>query len=84
MIVTVVVSRHISERITNFGVFEMVMEWKELPYLQHAEDLFKYDSIRVRDVMNKPIITVSPRERAMDLVVLLRESTHNGFPVVER
>jgi CBS domain-containing protein len=69
---------------TKQGVFEMVMHWKQFPYLEHSQDLFKLDAVRVREVLNRPVITVSSRERVLELIALLRESTHNGFPVVDR
>jgi CBS domain-containing protein len=34
--------------------------------------------------MSKPAVTVAPREKAYRLVNLLRNSSHHGFPVVEK
>ena len=42
-----------------------------------------YDVFPVRDIMSKPAITLGPREKAHTIVRLLKQSVHNGFPVVD-
>jgi len=83
-IITVVVSRYVASLVYREGIFEAVMEWKNLPYLDHSDNKRRYDAIEVRDIMSDPPLeSVRPYEQAQDLADLLRDSTHNGFPVVD-
>jgi len=83
-IITVVVARYVASLIHEKGIFEAVMDWKHLPYLDHEENKRRYDAIQVCEIMSDPPMeTVRPTERAKDLVDLLQNSSHNGFPVVD-
>ena len=83
-IITVVVARYVASLIYKKGIFEAVMEWAKLPYLDDEENKRRYDAIQVREIMSEPPMeTVKPFELAKDLVNLLRNSVHNGFPVVD-
>ena len=83
-IITVVVARYVASSICEKGIFEAVMAWKGMPYLDQKENKRRYDGIQVSEIMSDPPVeTVHPYERATDLVDLLEHSTHHGFPVVE-
>lgn len=83
-IIVVVIARYVASCIYEKGVFEAVMEWKHLPYLDQKENKRRYDAIQVKEIMSDPpVVTVHPYERAADLVELLDNSIHHGFPVVD-
>ena len=42
-----------------------------------------YDIFPISEIMSYPPIVLGPREKAHTIVRLLRESIHNGFPVVD-
>lgn len=83
-IIVVVVARYVASLIYDKGIFEAVMASKHFPYLDQKENKRRYDAIQVSEIMsNPPVVTVHPYERASDLVDLLENSMHSGFPVVD-
>lgn len=83
-IIVVVVARYVASLIYKKGIFEAVLEWKQMPYLDKVDNKRWYDAIQVSEIMSDPpTVTVHPIERVEDLVDLLRNSIHNGFPVVD-
>jgi len=84
VILVVVIARYVAQTIHKYGVYETVIDYKQLPYLPHENLKRYYDAVQVKDIMSKPPLEVlGPRERVGDLVELLRRSSHNGFPVVD-
>jgi len=84
VIIVVVIARYVAQSIHKYGVYETVIDYKQLPYLPHENLKRYYDAVQVKDIMSKPPLEVlGPRERVGDLVELLRRSSHNGFPVVD-
>lgn len=66
------------------GVFEAILELKNLPYLAHEENKRRYDGIEVGDILTDiPVESVGPMETAQRLVELLETSAHHGFPVID-
>jgi len=66
------------------GIFETVIDYNGLPYLPHEHLKRYYEAVPVKDIMSEPPLEVlGPQERVGDLVKLLKQSNHNGFPVVE-
>lgn len=82
VIITVVIARYISGVFHAKGIYDIAMDWKRYPYLDHAERK-NYDVFQVGDIMSEPVVTIGPRERAQRLVTLLRDNAHHGFPVVD-
>jgi H+/Cl- antiporter ClcA len=82
VIVTVVVARYVGDLISHGGLYEIAMEVQKYPYLDHGAHK-SLDVFQVSDIMSSPVVTLGPRERAHTLVRLLRESEHNGFPIVD-
>ena len=83
VIVTVIVSRFVANWVHQDGIYETGMRLKGYPYLVHEEKK-KWDMFEVRSIMSAPVATVYSREKTSRLVRLLRESSHNGFPVVDK
>ena len=66
----------------NRGVYEQMVRMKGLPYLEvHAEPCMR--SLVAGDVVSGPLITLSSVERVGTVVETLRQTGHNGFPVIE-
>jgi H+/Cl- antiporter ClcA len=82
VIVTVVVARYVGDLISHGGLYEIAMEVQKYPYMDHGGHK-SLDIFQVSDIMSTPVVTLGPRERAHTLVRLLRESDHNGFPIVD-
>ena len=53
-IIVVVIARYVASCIYEKGVFEAVMEWKHLPYLDQKENKRRYDAIQVKEIMSDP------------------------------
>lgn len=82
VIVTVVVARYVGDSISH-GLYEIAIEKvSRYPYLDHGVHT-SLDIFQVRDIMSTPVETLRPQERAQTLVKILRESEHNGFPIVD-
>jgi H+/Cl- antiporter ClcA len=82
VIVTVVVARYVGDLISHGGLYEIAMEVNKYPYLDHGVHK-SLDIFQVSDIMSTPVVTLRPQERAHTLVKILRESEHNGFPIVD-
>ena len=82
VIFTAVIARSVAGYISDKGIFEMGIAIKKYPWLDHTENKH-YDIIQVKDIMSTPVETIGPKERAGRLVDLLKDSSHNGFPVVD-
>lgn len=60
------------------------MKLKKLPYLDHEDKYWRYDAIEVGEIMaDIPVQSVAPVETVGRIVKLLRESRHNGYPVID-
>jgi CBS domain-containing protein len=84
VMIVVAISNYFAYLIHKDGVYDVLLKIKGYPYLGPAENKQSYDVFQVREIMSAPVVTVSKRERAIDLVRLLRSSSHNGFPVVDQ
>lgn len=60
------------------------LQYEGLPYLEHDNVKPSYDAIQVKDIMSKaPLQTLGSQEQVVDVVKLLQDSKHHGFPVLE-
>ena len=83
VIITVVVARYVGDLISHHGLYETaILEVKRYPYLERKEKK-TYDVFTCDDVMTKAVICLGPYEQVETLTMLLRETNHNGFPVVD-
>jgi len=88
VILVVIIARYVAQCISRRGIFELVICYKQYPYLNGALRNLNlvsgyYEAIPVRDIMSHPLQTVAPMERVGDLVKLLNSSCHEGYPVVD-
>lgn len=78
------IARYVAQCIHYNGIFETVIEYKSLPYLPHEHLKRYFEAVQVKDIMSEPPLeTLGPQERVGELVELLANSKHNGFPVIE-
>jgi H+/Cl- antiporter ClcA len=80
IIITVVCARSVGDFFSE-GIYEIGIELKEYPYLEHGEK-FIYDAFSAKDVMAKNIDCLNLVERAGSVEALLHRSNHQAFPVV--
>lgn len=83
VIITVMVARYVADRITHGGLYEIGMELNDYPFLDHHVKK-TLDMIPVSSIMSYPPMTLGKLERAHTVERLLRESSHHGFPVVDK
>ncbi|KAK8717207.1 hypothetical protein V6N13_044483 [Hibiscus sabdariffa] len=66
----------------NKGVYDQIVKLKGLPYMEaHPEHYMK--NLVARDVVTGPLITFCGVEKVGNIVLALRCTGHNGFPVVD-
>ena len=67
----------------NHGIYDMQTEIKQLPLLEWEPPL-AFRKFHARDVMSYPVHLFNGVESVRNIVVTLRKTAHNGFPVVDR
>jgi chloride channel 7 len=66
----------------NKGVYDQIVVMKGLPFMEaHAEPYMRH--LVAGDVVSGPLITFSGVEKVANIVIALRITGHNGFPVVD-
>jgi CBS domain-containing protein len=66
----------------NHGVYEIGMELKNFPYLEHHVHHW-YDLHTTKEIMTKDVVTLNEYENAGTVEQILNTTSHNGFPVVD-
>lgn len=82
LIVTVIVARYVGD-LFNEGIYHIGMHLKGYPY----RDLYVksgYDIVDVTHIMTTPVVTLKEIETVARLMHILKKTTHNGFPVVDK
>jgi chloride channel 7 len=77
VIITIVVACYVGN-LFNHGIYEVVMELKEFPYLEQFADNPVYDMFGVSNVMSTPVVVINSVECAGTIESMLLETTHNG------
>ena len=83
VILTVVVAKYVGDLVSGKGLYNLAMEVSNYPFLEVKKVPKLYDVYPVRQIMSSPATTIGPRERVSTIVRLLRETAHNGYPVVD-
>ncbi|KAB2050629.1 hypothetical protein E1A91_A12G001900v1 [Gossypium mustelinum] len=66
----------------NKGVYDQIVKLKGLPYMEaHPEPYMKH--LIARDVVTGPLITFSGVEKVGNILLALKNTGHNGFPVID-
>eukprot|EP01018_Ginkgo_biloba_P013954 Gb_06773 [translate_table: standard] len=66
----------------NSSVYDQIVHLKGLPYLEaHAEPYMRH--LTAGDVVTGPLVTFSGVEKVGNIVQVLKNTKHNGFPVVD-
>jgi len=81
VIITVVVAKIVGDLFTE-GLYEISIELKQLPYLEHKAK-GEYDIYTAAEIMTSPPETIAAEEKAGYIENLLKRTSHNGFPVVD-
>ncbi|KAA3463135.1 chloride channel protein CLC-c-like [Gossypium australe] len=66
----------------NKGVYDQIVKLKGLPYMEaHPDPYMKH--LIARDVVTGPLITFSGVEKVGNILLALKNTGHNGFPVID-
>ncbi|KAF5733159.1 chloride channel protein CLC-c-like [Tripterygium wilfordii] len=66
----------------NKGVYDQIVKMKGLPYLEaHAEPYMRH--LVASDVVSGPLVTFSGVEKVGNIYHTLKNTRHNGFPVID-
>jgi len=77
----VVCARQVGNMLTH-GIYEMGMDFKDYPYLNHVVKQ-ELDMFKVSDIMTKDVTTLKCIESAGDIEKVLHETSVHGFPVID-
>ena len=66
----------------NEGVYELGMELKNLPYLDHHVHQ-KYDLAKIGHFCSRNVITLGMISKVEEVAAVLNGCNHHGFPVVD-
>lgn len=81
VMVVLLVSKTVADGL-NANVYDMLMMLKGFPYLEsHAEPYMR--QLTVADVAMGPLLCFQGIEKVRTIVDILRNSRHNGFPVID-
>ncbi|KAH9318528.1 hypothetical protein KI387_020297, partial [Taxus chinensis] len=66
----------------NSGVYDQIVHMKGFPYLEaHAEPYMRH--LTAGDVVTGPLVTFSGIEKVGNIFQVLKNTNHNGFPVID-
>lgn len=66
----------------NEGIYDTQIRTSRVPMLPwHVEP--EYQNLSARHIMARPVVCVRTEEKVQYLLDILKNTTHNGFPVVE-
>eukprot|EP00934_Nitzschia_sp_Nitz4_P004113 Nitzschia sp. Nitz4//scaffold475_size5561//117//2954//NITZ4_009215-RA/size5561-processed-gene-0.5-mRNA-1//-1//CDS//3329552711//4103//frame0 len=83
VIIVVLIARYVANWVHADGIYQTSMEFASFPYLVH-EERRRYDIFQIHEIMSSPVDVIGPSEKAANLVAMLKNTSHNGFPVVDR
>ena len=66
----------------NHGIYDLHIKLRQLPFLEQEPPKY-YSQLRVARVMAREPLVLRPVERVDRIVAYLKNSEHNGFPVVD-
>eukprot|EP00747_Dinoflagellata_sp_TGD_P004393 gnl/TRDRNA2_/TRDRNA2_111272_c0_seq1.p1 gnl/TRDRNA2_/TRDRNA2_111272_c0~~gnl/TRDRNA2_/TRDRNA2_111272_c0_seq1.p1 ORF type:complete len:448 (+),score=42.29 gnl/TRDRNA2_/TRDRNA2_111272_c0_seq1:3-1346(+) len=62
--------------------FDMVLHMRHIPFVE-PEPTVAFKQLRCYQVMQKPVVCLPVQVKVMDVLKVLSDTSHNGFPVVE-
>jgi len=69
--------------IFNISLYDMHVEIKCIPFLEFKPPV-GMEQLHAQDLMSSPVVTVQEVESAENIVRMLEDNDHNGFPVLRR
>lgn len=68
----------------NPSIYEIILDLKELPFLEaHPKPWMRNITVGDLAAVKPPVVTLSGIEKVGRILEVLRNTTHNGFPVVD-
>ena len=84
VLVAILVAKAFADAVEPHSYYHAVMDAAKMPFLPpKPHTRVNLDLVRVRAVMAAPVQTVQTLSKLHEVEVLLRDTTHNGFPVLE-
>jgi hypothetical protein len=84
VLVAILVAKAFADIVEPHSYYHAVMEAAQMPFLTpNPHTQVNLDLLTVRTVMAAPVQTVPLLAKLNDLEALLRDTSHNGFPVVQ-
>lgn len=84
VLVAILVAKSFADKLEPHSYYHAVMDSNRMPFLAaNPHTRIELDLLTVRAVMAAPVQTVPRLARVADIESMLRETTHNGFPVVQ-
>jgi chloride channel 7 len=84
VLVAILVAKAFADTMEPHSYYHAVMEANNMPFLaSNPHTRIDMDLLTVKAVMASPVQTIPRLARIADLENLLRETSHNGFPVVQ-
>jgi chloride channel 7 len=84
VLVAILVAKAFADTMEPHSYYHAVMEANHMPFLaSKPHTRVDMDLLTVKAVMTSPVQTIPRLARVADLECLLRDTSHNGFPVVQ-
>jgi len=69
-------------RLFNRSIYSLALVSKSVPFLVETVPRFNQD-LKAEAVMSRPVHSLSKRAKIGEIAEALRDTNHNGFPIVE-
>ncbi|GMH24457.1 hypothetical protein Nepgr_026300 [Nepenthes gracilis] len=81
MMLVLLISKSVADNF-NEGVYDQIVKMKGLPFMESHVDPYMRQLV-ASDVVTGPLVTLSGVEKVGNVVLALRLTGHNGFPVID-
>lgn len=81
IMVTVITAKWVGDWFTE-GIYDIHIELSKVPFL-NWDPTTNSSRIYASEVMNKPVVSLRTTETVQQIITVLVNTTHNGFPVVD-
>jgi chloride channel 7 len=83
LMLTFICARYSANAIST-GLYNILIYVKDIPYIRdNVKSLGLLNHVAVSEIMAQPVVTLNLSEKVEVIYKILKEKTHNGFPVVD-
>lgn len=70
------------------GIYDIHIKLAKIPFLDcephlNHHEVDEYETLFVSQIMSTPVVTLKKIEKVSNIIMILQNETHNGFPVVD-